>query len=123
MARANKPKFLAREWHKLIRLGSTVKHKRKWKAAKGNQNKIRLGHRGKPRRPKIGWGNANEIKGKINGLNFVRVENIRELLKVKTGTGIVVGRIGDKKRKEIIAKANEMKLKILNKYTEKDKIK
>jgi ribosomal protein L32E len=67
-------------------------------------------------------------------MKMVRIENVKELEKVfaasgipsKKGTkfpassgkdiGIMIGRVGEKKRKEIIAKANEMKIKILNKY-------
>ena len=37
-----KPKFFRRDWHKKIKLGSTVKKNRKWRGAKGRQNKIRL---------------------------------------------------------------------------------
>ncbi|MDP2947257.1 MAG: eL32 family ribosomal protein [Nanoarchaeota archaeon] len=116
MARKNKPTFLKKDWHKLIRLGSTVKKNRKWRGAKGRQNKIRLERRGQQARPKIGWSNTKNIRGKINGMNAVRVETIKELVNVKNGSGIIVGRVGQKKKKEIIAKANEMKLKILNKY-------
>ena len=34
---------------------------------------------------------------------------------------ILIGKIGKKKRTEIIKKANEMKIKILNKYKKKSK--
>jgi large subunit ribosomal protein L32e len=117
MARKNKPTFLKKDWHKLIRLGSTVKKNRKWRAAKGRQNKIRLEHRGQQARPKIGWSNSKLEKGKVNGLYATRVENVQELTKLKHSSAIIVsGKVGEKKKKEIIAKANEMKMKILNKY-------
>jgi len=113
MARENKPKFLRRGWHKLIRLGSTVKSKRKWRGAKGRHNKIRLERRGQQARPKIGWKNMRSEK-----VQTVRVENIRELEKVQKGSGVIIGRVGGKKKKELTDKANEMGLKILNKYKE-----
>ena len=111
-----KPKFLRKDWHKKIKLGSKSKQSRKWRAAKGRQNKIRLSRRGQATRPKIGWGNSNEMKGKLNGLTVVRVENLTQLEKMKNAEAIIIAKVGAKKRKEIITKANEMKIKILNKY-------
>ena len=112
----NKPKFLRREWHKKIRLGRGIKKKQVWRAAKGRHNKIRLHQRGYPQRPTIGWGLDNSTKYQIKGLIPVRVENVAELQKISKGQGVIVGHVGKKKRQEIIGKANEMKLTILNKY-------
>ncbi len=116
MAERKKPKFLRKDWHKMIKLGSTVKKKRKWRAAKGRQNKLRLERRGRSAKPKAGWGNKNEMKGMIGGMSFSYVLNIKDLEALKSGEGIIIGSIGEKKRKQLIAKAEEMKLKILNKY-------
>ena len=112
----NKPKFLRTDWHKKIRLGRGVKKNQKWHGAKGRQNKLRLGRKGRMQRPKIGWGASSKTKGFIGGVEAIRVENIAELLKVKTGFGVIIGKVGAKKRAEIIAKANEMKVQILNRY-------
>ena len=114
-----KPLFLRKDWHKKVKLGSTMKKKRKWKAANGRHNKIRLGKSGHPARPKIGWGASGDIKGKVKGLEIVRVENVKELSLVKDGCGVVIGSVGRKKREELIKLVNERKLKILNRYLEK----
>ena len=53
--------------------------------------------------------------------NRVKIMNVKELLEVDKKVGVVIGAVGAKKRKEIIAKANEMKIKILNKYKEAKK--
>jgi len=110
-----KPEFLRKDWHKKIKLGSTVKKIRRWRAAKGRHNKIRLGTKGNPRRPKIGWSLGKGIKS-----SGIRVENIGQLSKVDKKSSIIIGAVGTKKRKEIIMKANEMGIKILNKYLEKN---
>ena len=109
ITKRKKPRFLRRDWHKKIKLGSTVKKNRKWRGAKGRHNKLRLNRKGYPRRPKIGWslGSREEI---------VRVMNVDGLANVDKGSGIVIGAVGLRKRKEIIAKANELKIKVLNKY-------
>ena len=111
MVDRKKPKFLRSGWYKKIKLGSATKKVRKWRAAKGRHNKIRLNRKGHSRRPKIGWGSARVDE-------VVRVMNIKELANVDKKVGIVIGSVGMKKRKEIIAKANEMKIKVLNKYKE-----
>ncbi len=111
-----KPKFLRTDWHKKIRLGRGVKKNQKWHGAKGRQNKLRLNRKGRGQRPKIGWGADSKTKGFVGEVEVVRVENIAEVLKVKKGFGVIIGKVGAKKRADIIAKANEMKIKILNKY-------
>lgn len=111
-----KPGFLRKDWHKHSKLGKNIKSKRKWRAAKGRQNKIRLGVKGHQARPKVGWCADARIKGFVDGLENVRVENMKELEAVKKGFGVIIGSVGKKKRNELIAKANEMKLTILNKY-------
>jgi len=111
-----KPKFLRTDWHKKIRLGRGVKKNQKWHGAKGRQNKFRLCRKGRGQRPKVGWGAENESKGFVGGVEAVRVENVKELENVSKGCGVVIGRVGKKKRLEIVKKAGEMKLEILNRY-------
>jgi len=112
----NKPKFLRTDWHKKIRLGRGVKKNQKWHGAKGRQNKFRLGRKGRGQRPKVGWGAKNESKGFVDGVETVRVENLKELSNVKKGTGVIVGSIGKKKRISVLEKAKEMGLKVVNRY-------
>lgn len=120
-AKRKKPKFLRTDWHKKIRLGRGVKKNQKWHGAKGRQNKLRLGRKGRMQRPKVGWGADAKNKNFVNGVEAVRIENVAGLSKIKKDFGIIIGKVGMKKRTEIIAKANEMKLKILNKYKERKK--
>lgn len=116
-----KPSFLRRDWYKKIKFGKGVKKNQKWRAAKGRQNKTRLGRRGYGARPKVGYGADNETKHQVKGHDAVTINNVSELEKIKSGQGILIANVGLKKRKEIIAKANEKKLIILNKYMENKK--
>ena len=108
-----KPRFLRKDWHKKIKLGSKIKKKRKWRNPVGISNKIRKSFKGHSRKPKIGWGSSEKN-------NVVRVENLKQLQGFK-GKEILIGSIGKKKRDEIVKKANEMKIKILNKYKQEKK--
>ena len=116
VTKRKKPKFLRTDWHKKIRLGRGVKKNQKWHGAKGRQNKLRLNRKGRMQRPKIGWGAENEVKGFVSGMKTIRVENVAEVEAVKKGQGIIIAKVGKKKRMDMIAKANEMKIQILNKY-------
>jgi len=126
-----KPKFLRTDWHKKIRLGRGLKKKQKWHGAKGRQNKLRLGRKGRMQRPKIGWGAPRQnalLKNSSPKNDFVlrtlalknakgnRILNLNGLKTRKKGDSILIGAVGMRKRKEIIAKANEMGLKVLNRY-------
>lgn len=115
-----KPSFLRNDWHKKIKLGSTVKKNRKWKGAKGLHNKLRLGRKGHSARPKVGWGQENSTKNQVSGLEVVRVENVRDLSNVGKGQGALIANVGKKKRTEILAKASDLKIQILNKYKDSD---
>jgi len=112
-----KPKFYRRCWNKVIRMGKTTRKKRKWRRAYGRDSKVRLKERGYAKSPGIGYGNIKKEKGKISGIKFAKVENIKALEKIKE-KGIIIGRIGKRKKQGIIKKAEELGLKILNKYKE-----
>ena len=121
ITKRSKPKFLRTDWHKKIRLGKGVKKNQKWHGAKGRQNKLRLNRKGRMQRPKVGWGAAANIKDFVGGLEAVRVENLKEMAAVNKGQGVIIAKVGARKRVEIVAKANEMKITILNRYMEKMK--
>ena len=111
-----KPGFVRQLAHGMSKLGMRRKKKQKWRMPKGRHSKMRLKQRGKAVLPGIGWGSDKNIRGKLKGMEFVRVENLKELEKVDKKMGIIVGKVGKKKKNEIVKKANEMGFKILNKY-------
>jgi large subunit ribosomal protein L32e len=123
-SKRKKPKFFRKDWHKKVRLGKAKKSKRKWRAARGIHNKIRLKIKGQARKPSIGYGENKKIKGEINGLVVLRIENMGQLEKIsnektKDKKAIIIANVGKKKREEIIKKSKDMGLTILNKYKKK----
>ena len=105
-----KPKFRRQGWNKMSKLGKGRKQKLKWRTPRGRDSKVRLGDRAHSRKVKIGWGSAKKDRKDI-----IRVESLKELesLKVKE---IIIGRVGKKKKEEIMKKAKEKGLKVLNRY-------
>jgi len=121
-AKRKKPKFLRVEWHKKIKLGRSVKKNRKWRAAKGIHNKIRLNNKGRSVRPRVGFGSDKKIRGMVNGFEATKVMNLNDLKLVKKEHGIIIGKVGRKKREEIIRRTEEIGAVILNKYGKGEKL-
>jgi large subunit ribosomal protein L32e len=111
-----KPTFYRSSWNKMHKLGKKVKAKRKWRASKGRDSKVRLRERGYMRRPAIGWGSQKTDYGKVEGFEVVRIETLKDFEKVQKDQAVIIGKVGGKKKVELIKKAEEMKVKILNKY-------
>jgi ribosomal protein L32E len=114
-----KPSFIRRDWYKRMRLGKRVKKKRIWRHAYGRHNKIRLKMKGYARKPSPGYGEREELKGKMNGMEFEVVENFKQLEKIDSKMGIVIAKVGEKKREEIKKMAKEKGIKVLNRYGKK----
>ena len=111
-----KPTFLRRDWQKRIKFGKTVKKNRKWRAAKGRHNKIRLSVKGYSKRPKIGYGSDNRIREKINNQTAIIVSNLNDISLLKKGDAVMISKIGKKKRTDIIKECETKGIIILNKY-------
>jgi len=96
-------KFKRQDYFRYKKIG----RKDKWRRPRGRHSKQRRCMKGKLKMPKIGYSkgkNVNEIPV-ITNLN--EITNIR-------GEALISSRIGLKKAKEIIKKAKEMGIKILN---------
>jgi len=113
-----KPRFLRQGWNKMIKLGKSTNKKKKWRAPRGRHSKVRARKRGFALAPTIGWGSDRRIRDTINGLNVIRIDNVKQLEQVEKNSGILISRVGKKKRAEIVKIAKEKGIKILNKYRE-----
>lgn len=117
MIKRKVPKFYRRDWDKVLRLGQKRKKKRVWRRSKGIHSKIRLGVKGKPKAPTVGYGEAKELYGLVKGITPVLVINIEKLKDIGKNEGVIVsGKIGKKKRNLILEEAKKRNLKILNRY-------
>ncbi len=101
-------KFLRRNHDKYKRLGGRKK-KLIWRRPKGIHAKMRERRRGYPQRPEIGMKSSRNERKEI-----LIVKNMKELQDIKRGQGIIVSKIGRKKRLEVEKKTSELGIKILN---------
>jgi len=109
--KAKKPKFLRQDTHKKTRL------KKKWIRPKGWQSKIRLGKRGYRKAVTPGYGSPNDVKGiHKTGLEMINVSSIKDINDIDPKTqGIIIGRtVGLRKKFDLIKKAQEKSITILN---------
>lgn len=109
-----KPKFKRKDWKKLSRLGRKRPKLRKWRRPKGRHSKVRLKRRGYAKMPSIGYQKPAELKGLVKGLRAIRVSSIEQLEAVKPGQGVIIARLGAKKKIELLKRALELQLPILN---------
>lgn len=106
-----KPVFLRQNWFRFPSLG------KKWRAAKGNQNKLRMHRKGKGFMPHPGYGSPKAVKGlHPSGLEEVRVFNKEDLSKIdaKKQCARIAASVGNRKYMEISKKASEKGIRILN---------
>jgi large subunit ribosomal protein L32e len=107
-------KFLRVDTCRFSRLGKNRRKLQKWRRARGKSNKLRLGRAGYPVVPKVGFKTSKKEAGLVQGLIPKLVHNLRELESLGKNEGAILARIGAKKKLELIKKADEMKIKILN---------
>lgn len=109
---SKKQKFLRTDSHKYSKLGVRRKNKQKYRKAKGRDNKIRLKMKGHLRNVSIGFRSEKKNRDLIKGLKPIRVSNIEDLKNIKQGEIVIVSKVGDKKRKEILNYATEHNIKL-----------
>ena len=108
------PKFLRRNWSFHSRLGKGRKNKQVWRRAKGRHNKVRLKRKGYPIKVMIGFRTPKEGRDLVQDMKPVRILNVRDLDKVGKGQTAFVGKVGNKKRIEILKAAKEKKISVAN---------
>ncbi|GIU69290.1 MAG: hypothetical protein KatS3mg002_0526 [Candidatus Woesearchaeota archaeon] len=108
--KSKKPEFLQQDYHKKKRLS------KRWKRPTGIQSKMRHQFKGYRRRVKQGWRSPVEVRGyHKKGVEPVLIKNLSDLNNVTKDQGIIIAKtIGTKKKLEILKKAEELKLMVLN---------
>jgi large subunit ribosomal protein L32e len=107
-----KPAFIRQEGHKKKNLKGW-----KWRKPKGMHSKMRRMLRGNRRRVEPGWGSPSAVKGlSSEGIKRIVVATFTDLQKInlKTEGAVISAGVGTKRRIELIKKAKEMGIKVMN---------
>lgn len=107
-------KFLRRTWKRYSKLGRGRKKKQVWRRPTGRDNKMREKRKGYPKVVSIGYKKSKKL-----GKNIVVVKNIKDLGSIKKNEIPIIGKVGKKKKIDILKKAKERKISIQNINTEK----
>lgn len=107
-------KFIRRNWNRFSKLGKKRKKKQVWRRAKGRDNKIREKRKGYPAKVAIGYQQKKGERGLIKNKKPVIVKNLKDLERINKNEIAVIGKIGKKKKIEIIKKAKEKGILIHN---------
>ena len=101
-------KFIRQDSNRHIKIGRSRKKLRVWRRPKGRDSKMRLKRKGYPISPSIG------LKSKTTQKQIL-ITNLNELKNLEKETPIIIsGKLGARKKLEVIKKASEMHLKIKN---------
>jgi large subunit ribosomal protein L32e len=106
-----KPKF--KRW-----MSQSLKRiKESWRRPRGIHSKIRRREKSKIKMPSVGYGAPKELKHlHPSGFKEVLVYNLNDLQKIdpKKEAARIAHTVGKKKRIELLKKAEELKIKVLN---------
>lgn len=108
-------KFVRRSTLKFSRMGLNRPKLQRWRRAVGRHSKIRKNRFGYTKSPRIGFKGARSESGKINGKVPLMINSMADFGNaVKDNILIISRKIGAKKKIDLIKKAREMNLHILN---------
>lgn len=119
MKKKRLPKFRRQEWFRFKKLG------KKWRRPRGKDSKMRVGKSGKPPTVSVGYRSPKTARGvHPSGLAEILVSSPRDLegIDARRQAVRIASGVGKKKRQQIIAKARELNLKVLNPGVEKREI-
>ena len=101
--------FLRRIYNRYHKLGKKKGKNRVWRKPKGRDNKLRDKRRGYGPTVSVGYRQKESERGR-----FLVVRNVPELLKVSKGQEVVFGKVGKKKKIELVKLAGEKGIVVLN---------
>tara|TARA_Y100000310_G_scaffold45623_1_gene42502 strand:- start:4842 stop:5198 length:357 start_codon:yes stop_codon:yes gene_type:complete len=114
--------FQRRDIKRYSKLGKNRKAIQSWRKPRGRDNKMRLKLNSYPGLPTVGHKTQKTEAGKIKGMYPILVSNVADLKTLgKEHAAIISGRVGARKKMEIIKSATELKIKILNLQAEAKK--
>ncbi|MAG07408.1 50S ribosomal protein L32e [Candidatus Pacearchaeota archaeon] len=106
--------FLRRNTGEYSRLGLRRKKLQKWRKPKGRDNKMRLRRKGVPKTVEVGYKQDSKTRGKIDGKEIIEVRSLKEIENVGKGKIIILGKVGMKKKIEILEAAKKKGIAIKN---------
>lgn len=108
---------MARKRHLRQTVHGYKRLKKKWRKPKGSQSKMRKQKAGRPAMPRVGRRTSRAWRGlHPSGLKEFFVRNLHDLERVNDKTRVIriSAAVGKSKKQEIVKRAKEMGLRVLN---------
>jgi large subunit ribosomal protein L32e len=110
-ASKKRPKFKRQETWKLKRF----KNNPTWRKPKGHSSKMRRKLKGRPSIVKVGYRGPKEVRGyHPSGMPEAYINNISDVDGLENSILRISSSVGNRKKAEILLKANELNLKVAN---------
>ena len=109
--RKGRPRFLRQESWRYVRIGGS------WRKPRGIDSKMRISDKGWPKLVKIGYRSPESCRGlHPTGLKDILVHTINDLIGLNPDTDAIRlgSSVGARKRRQLVGRAHEMGLKVLN---------
>jgi len=106
--------FIRRDSGRFSKIGKNRKKLQVWRKPKGRDNKMRLKRHGYPKVVSVGFRTNKEERGKLKNKIQKVVYNLNDLEKTNKNDIIIVGKVGAKKKLDIVKRAREMKVEMAN---------
>jgi len=131
--RLPKPRKTTKKLGKLLSLRETVKRKKpvfnrqeswrfkrvksSWRKPKGIDSKMRVKKKGWPKSVDVGYRTLKSVRGlHPSGFEEVLVHNVKALEGIKSSQAVRISHtVGERKRADIVGRAEELKIVVLNK--------
>jgi large subunit ribosomal protein L32e len=110
LLKSKKPEFVRQESWRYKRVKSS------WRKPKGIDSKMRIKKKGWPKSIQIGYRSPKKVRGfHPSGFKEIIVYNVNDLERVNSGNVVRIGgTVGMKKKLNIIKRAKELKIQIVN---------
>ena len=105
--------FKRTDYMRHLKLGKK-RGKVSWRRAKGVHSKIRRKRTGYPKKPEVGYKTQRSVAGLVQGKLPVLVHNVPEISRLTSKNIAIIARVGAKKKLDMIKKAEEMHITIMN---------
>ncbi|UCH01486.1 MAG: 50S ribosomal protein L32e [Candidatus Bathyarchaeota archaeon] len=110
LLKSKKPEFVRQESWRYKRVKSS------WRKPKGIDSKMRIKKKGWPKSIQIGYRSPKKVRGfHPSGFKEIIIHNVDDLERVNSGNVVRIGgTVGMKKKLNIIMRAKELKIQIVN---------
>ena len=119
ISKKRKPHFIRKDSYKISRIGKRRKKEQKWRRPRGRHSKLRARERNYLKVPSIGYSSPREVRGSIEGKMPFVVYNVNDFNRKKENQIVVIGKVGMKKKIELVEFASSKNIPLANIDTKK----